>query len=182
MNLELIKKLTKLANNNPNDNEANLAARKVCKLLEEGNFSLTQTNTTPTPSNRPQSYGNPFTEDIFDAIYGRGSRGPGKSRTAYDKVREEQNKQQYDPRKRETKYREDYYDYVEYDEKIYNRPFSNVQYDEKGQRKSKLKRILKCKECKQNQETGFVGLPELYVCDKCQWTAFRKGKEKDANT
>lgn len=43
MNLDLLKKLTRLANNNPNENEANLAARKVCKLLEENNFKFSET-------------------------------------------------------------------------------------------------------------------------------------------
>lgn len=41
MNIKLIEKLAKLANNNPNENEANMAARKVCKLLAEGNFKFT---------------------------------------------------------------------------------------------------------------------------------------------
>lgn len=40
MNKDLIVKLAKLANNNPNDNEANAAARKVCRLLAEGNFNF----------------------------------------------------------------------------------------------------------------------------------------------
>lgn len=38
MSLDLLKKLVKLANHNPNDNEANSAARRVCLLLEEFNF------------------------------------------------------------------------------------------------------------------------------------------------
>ena len=38
MNFDQIYKLIKLANNNPNDNEANLAARKVCKLLADYKF------------------------------------------------------------------------------------------------------------------------------------------------
>jgi hypothetical protein len=40
MNLDLLKKLVKLANNNPNENEANAAARKVCEMLAEANFNL----------------------------------------------------------------------------------------------------------------------------------------------
>src|SRR6266850_1935348 len=40
MNLELIIKLVKLANNNPNENEANLAARKVCKMIAEGDYKF----------------------------------------------------------------------------------------------------------------------------------------------
>lgn len=42
MNIELLTKLVKLANNNPNENEANLAARKVCKLIEEDKFQFNQ--------------------------------------------------------------------------------------------------------------------------------------------
>ena len=33
MNIELLTNLVRLANNNPNDNEANAAARKVCKMI-----------------------------------------------------------------------------------------------------------------------------------------------------
>lgn len=51
MNLDLLKKLTRLANNNPNDNEANLAARKVCKMLEESNWSLPSVAARPTTYN-----------------------------------------------------------------------------------------------------------------------------------
>lgn len=40
MKLDLLKKLTALANNNPNENEANLAARKVCLMLAEAKFAL----------------------------------------------------------------------------------------------------------------------------------------------
>ena len=40
MNLDLIIKLVKLANNNPNEHEANLAARKVCKLIADGKFDF----------------------------------------------------------------------------------------------------------------------------------------------
>lgn len=49
MNLDLIIKLTRLANNNPNENEANLAARKVCKLLAEAEFKFTQPPVTQVP-------------------------------------------------------------------------------------------------------------------------------------
>lgn len=49
MNIELLKKLTRLANNNPNENEANLAARKVCKMLEESDFKLNETQNSSNP-------------------------------------------------------------------------------------------------------------------------------------
>lgn len=40
MNLGLLKKLVRLANSNPNEHEANSAARRVCKLIEEGKFEF----------------------------------------------------------------------------------------------------------------------------------------------
>ena len=59
MNLELLKKLVKLANNNPNDNEANSAARRVCKMIEDGKFNFVGDKQEPQP-------GNPFDlNDIF---------------------------------------------------------------------------------------------------------------------
>ena len=42
MNKELFIKLVKLANHNSNENEANLAARKACKLIESNNFEFTK--------------------------------------------------------------------------------------------------------------------------------------------
>lgn len=40
MKLDRLKALIRLANNNPNDNEANRAARKVCIVLAEDSFAL----------------------------------------------------------------------------------------------------------------------------------------------
>lgn len=60
MNKELIIKLAKLANNNPNENEANAAARKVCVLLAEGHFKFD--NITKTAYDRIKNYGTPYGE------------------------------------------------------------------------------------------------------------------------
>lgn len=40
MNLNLLIKLVKLANNNPNEHEANSAARRACKLIAEGEYKF----------------------------------------------------------------------------------------------------------------------------------------------
>ena len=64
MNLELLIKLVKLANNNPNENEANLAARKVCRIIAEGNYKFNQPalrpNLYPNEKSKP-SVRNPYT-------------------------------------------------------------------------------------------------------------------------
>jgi len=38
MNLDMLIKLAKLANHNPNEHEANSAARRVCQMLSEDNY------------------------------------------------------------------------------------------------------------------------------------------------
>lgn len=96
MNLDLITKLARLANNNPNDNEANLAARRACKLIEEGKFQFgldtSKIVNKPTPNVRPQPewYTNPF--DAFNSYYTQ-----QKQRTAseYAQQQARQQQQQY---------------------------------------------------------------------------------------
>lgn len=60
----MIQKLIKLANNNPNDNEANLAARKVCKMLAdykfEGDIKVKFPSQKPTTWNDVQRSTEPF--------------------------------------------------------------------------------------------------------------------------
>lgn len=42
LTIEKLKALIRLANNNPNEHEANLAARKVCQSLDNGQFAIIQ--------------------------------------------------------------------------------------------------------------------------------------------
>lgn len=42
MNIQLLKKLVKLANNNPNEHEANSAAKRVCRMIEDGEFNFSE--------------------------------------------------------------------------------------------------------------------------------------------
>jgi hypothetical protein len=44
MDIDLLTKLVKLANHNPNENESNAAARKVCSLIEAANFNFDNSN------------------------------------------------------------------------------------------------------------------------------------------
>jgi hypothetical protein len=63
---EILMKLISLANNNPNDNEANAAARRVCKMLAEMkvNFITKKPVVTQPPFTRPA----PVSEDMFDIL------------------------------------------------------------------------------------------------------------------
>jgi hypothetical protein len=57
MNLDQIKKLVKLANNNPNEHEANSAARMVCKLIEEAEFKFSEDSKLPfNPAQAQQDF------------------------------------------------------------------------------------------------------------------------------
>jgi len=60
MNLDLLKKLVKLANNNPNEHEANSAARRACKLIENAEFKFVA-DVKPNPIFNPS----PAQEDFI---------------------------------------------------------------------------------------------------------------------
>ncbi len=147
--LELLKKLTKLANHNPNDHEANSAARRVCKMLEDANFNLVATwndtkktrepyyppvDRTPPPNYDPTNINY---NDFFNAFFG-GRRG-GKSDF------------------------HNYGDWVTWDTKTQTKP-------------NKEKRTLTCKICKRKVETIFVGLEDVFECNACQWNAYTRSK------
>lgn len=112
MKLEILQKLIALANNNPNENEANLAARKVCKALIEHKFNITggttSTNTPPKPppSSRPNpatSYGWDYVD--FDDIFGRG-RSSKYSGGSWSGQYSEQDRRDAERRKNEERQRE----------------------------------------------------------------------------
>ncbi len=65
MNIDLLKKLTRLANNNPNENEANMAARKVCIMLQEGNWELKQKIFNPSKKQEEYYNSNSVLSDLI---------------------------------------------------------------------------------------------------------------------
>lgn len=229
MNFDLIEKLIRLANNNPNENEANLAARKVCKFLHDHKFhdqpirgySAVQ---PPPPqyksaSNpRPSNY--PF-EDFFKERKNQWDgfgKPPKQEKTASEKAREDETKRRaswtsvdYDE---SGSFNSDLYDIInqilkdrkssgksvdndndnEYwfnelnrqkQERDKARSYGSTKSSENPYRqwvdpnwkppsKQKEERLLKCKKCGNSKLTKFVGLPELYECNTCQWTAYEE--------
>lgn len=136
MKLDILMKLIALANNNPNDNEANLAARKACKAIIEHKFVITggttssqqQTTTPPkTPPRQPNTGRDPFWDFVdFDDIFGRRGRGPfsegqyttggrraGKNTEQQYRERQ-QSEQRYRPKSEELKEREHTWQYEYY--------------------------------------------------------------------
>lgn len=82
MNLDLLIKLAKLANNNPNEHEANSAARRACKLIAEGDYKFTEVKITSdkftggnrgggktTNSGSSGPWKNPFSEGMWTGFH-----------------------------------------------------------------------------------------------------------------
>jgi len=115
--IEILEKLIALANNNPNEHEANSAARRVCKLLVELKVNF-KTRGASQPKPQPQSkqqdwsgFTDIFNDDFIkrareakaqeDARYAEDRR---KAQEFYEKEAEEQvrrNRERYDRMKQE---------------------------------------------------------------------------------
>lgn len=156
MNIDLLIKLVKLANNNPNENEANLAARKVCKLIEESKFNFSGQNNHQQQNQQKQStrppnwktpYYNPF-DEWFKDMYNEKAKSYEQYQSTGDWYK--------NPPPSDAKAR-------------YNEPIRPSQQQDK--------RNLKCKTCGHTKSTSFVGLPEVFECNNCQWTAYLRNKK-----
>lgn len=166
MNKELLIKLIKLANHNNADGEANAAARRVCKMIENDQFKCLgqEIKTKPVDS--------PFTYTTQPAS------NPPKS--AYDYVKE---KFYYkdDPFSDFRHYKVN----VDWGEEPFKTPYKqayNREDEAYYRRRSKRgfgdeKRNLKCKTCGNVRETIFTGLENLFECNDCQWTAYERKKK-----
>jgi hypothetical protein len=176
MNFDLIEKLIRLANNNPNENEANLAARKVCRLLAEGNFKFNNHTEPPLRGRSPvqpdvRSASNPYAgfnpfEDFFKARqWDSYKKPPNQAYPKYSWFDEN-----YKPKtaSEQNEERQKYYSSKKWPG---NDPFTKPS-------EQKEERLLKCKTCGNSKLTKFVGLAELYECNNCQWTAYTKSKKQ----
>lgn len=223
IDLERLKKLVRLANNNPNEHEANLAARKACKMIQDGNFEFTNkvpTNPPPStpkqqstnPNPNPNVYRSPYDNyysgySIFEEFFRNMKDNPrykeyregdwtpyegAQSRhwatSDYEKTSTEElwlkssDGQFYTnvrtgeklPAKEFAKYaRKNGY-------KEYNPNYTGHQDDEKYYRRRAERgfgnevRRLKCKTCGNMFNTKFMGLPQMYECNECQWNFIRE--------
>lgn len=177
MNLDLIKKLTRLANNNPNDNEANLAARKVCRMLEESNWSLPSVQSRPNTVNMgtpPHTW-----NDIRRSPTPEWSSKPPTESNEYDHQaaeREEHRRRQEDFY---NFYRKNYWKPSPKQEEYFRDIFREGSYRGvdwgsnpfEPKKPPKEKRPLECTKCHKTVETGYVG--NLFVCSDCQWSEYK---------
>ncbi len=173
--IDLLSKLIALANNNPNEHEANLAARKVCRLLIElkVNFKSRSDQSKPATtwkdvqrsdssfwkSSPQQPNSNPYTKASDQNPYTQPNYDPFEFlRNEFIKARDAERTKDYYKRP-PTEYG------IPKDYPIYN-------YDEP--KKPKEKRPLKCTKCGNEKITGYIG--NLYVCDTCQWNEYQENK------
>ena len=122
MNYDLIIKLAKLANNNPNENEANLAARKVCKLLAEANFMFTQHN---GDDSRRRSVSDDTWGDMYDIIRDmHRKQKEADARNAEHRRRAAEQKQQQEEKERQRQAEQAEYERQERERNQYRQEWS----------------------------------------------------------
>lgn len=160
MKLEILKKLIALANNNPNDNEANLAARKVCKALVEDDYvaQLSEMGPPiPPKATKTTKSWDPY-EDLADLM---------------NRAKQEQARQRktYEPRQTASSIYEEYFRHTRSGQ--WEKGFNT------GNKKKKKDRELKCKKCGNIVKTIFVGPPEVFECNNCVWNAYNKERETE---
>lgn len=170
MNIELIIKLAKLANNNPNDNEANAASRKVCRLIEEGNFQFIRTTAEKVgaeqakgPWQYDQRYRYEDLQEMINNMFGGGFRPSDRQRQYYKTGPIEYTK--------EAPHQDNTYYQKKHDVQYNRNPFTGEKIP-----RDVPKRPLQCKTCKQEIMTGFVGVPQMFECNKCIWQAYKESK------
>lgn len=211
MNLELLKKLVRLANNNPNEHEANAASRRACKMIAENDFAIFKNSvenlqdqyTVRTP---PQTYADvrrsaepefkskpqetsyakgPFDSDAFRDLFNRATRNPFYRSSSYWEAGDYRNiKCRVCHKYKDTEFVEKESEFMcsECMGKANTEPKyhpNDAKYYEQRKKRGfgDEKQPLKCKTCGQIKLTLFIGLPDLFECNFCQWTAFEKDRE-----
>ncbi len=174
MNLDLLKKLTRLANNNPNDNEANLAARRVCKMLEESDWKILPEVKTAYGKMNEGQWASPKPPDPNSDWFNRQQhtqpRRPDNPNQEYDSSGRPKppNPPKSPPKKESVKppsgwrnpfdgLRDEFFD------EIFNR--SRSRKNQEG-----MPRPLKCTKCEKMQLTTFIGNPAVFICQDCNWS------------
>ncbi len=187
MNLELLKKLIQLAGNNPNENEANIAARRACKMMYDALMAgetvtiVIDTRRRPVPPKQP---GPTTWQDVRRSaepeFKSKPPHGPGEPFTPPPN------------QKKESDYKTTYYDQMDEDivdiiNRMFNRDnqfYKNMRNDgfrnpfQTKPKPEKEERELECTKCHKKVKTKFVGHPAAFQCNDCQWTAYQNMKNR----
>lgn len=192
MNLDQLIKLAKLANNNPNEHEANAAARKVCRIIEAGNYKFTQqepVGSTGKTWNDVHRSSDPFWRDTanpFADIINRMRKEEERIK------REQENRQRDEQEKQRAKdFRKGFYSSVDWGtppntppKSPPKSPFEPMSWTWTGEDPASKKRYKKdyiqknrdCTVCNTTKLTSDTITP--YVCDNCQWRKWNDERSK----
>ncbi len=183
-NWEMIEKLIRLANNNPNENEANLAARKACSLLENVRFKTkAPVGQGPGPRTSPtgrHTYSGRY-DSMWDEVF-RNSDAFWKEKEREEKVKKERAEEFNKRREAEEKARTEQEkkweesakkNFIDFEDllgkkinwsKVSESPF----YEEYSRKtRSDTPKIMKCVKCGKEQETRYMGNPGSFRCFGC---------------
>jgi len=184
MDTDKIKKLIKLANNNPNDNEANLAARKVCSMLKDHTFG-TAPQTTRIPNRSPYDTGvnwshvDPFAEWFRSGPY----REASKSEYAQYRSKTQEPKQpKYEapPRGRCASCQRTYPHFK--DGAICNAcRISTKEREKKEYKPPKEPHLIVCTQCRTEYIYSGQDMSLKFVCGSCQLKNMKAGLNPDGS-
>jgi hypothetical protein len=196
IDIEKLKSIIRLANNNPNENEANLAARKACKILAEDNFKFLNPQPATTwndvkRSTEPGFRSPPTGKRAYDPIWedmlrrGREQRVEAEkaARAARDaeRIRQEQVRKEQAKREEENKkaYQSVHYEPINYKDFVYdfdNDIFENF-YEtnfKPGNPHQRRDSIRTCSKC--GLRTSTYNKENPFICGICASPSAYQGK------
>lgn len=153
MNNDILRKLIELACNNPNEAEANSAARKVCRMIKDDNFAILNGSVFSPP--RPTQRTRPSPEDILRDIQRAAAEAQAREAARTKKAQED-----WERINRERVARDQ--------ERARQRAkYANTDYG------TTIREMI-CNDCKETKKTTFVGHDSLFVCSSCKVIRDRK--------
>lgn len=180
MNKELLIKLIKLANNNNSEGEANSAARRVCKMIMEDNFSIIGGD--PSAKSRRDK---PFTyQDVRRSPEpefkskppNRPGTNPFQHAPIYDEAKEftDADYEALLKRMRSDRFniRNSYVHFFYGGHRGGKKSWVDEAFNKES--KEKPNRLLKCRTCGRESFTKFQGRDDFYECVECWNPANRK--------
>lgn len=160
---ELIIKLTRLANNNPNEHEANSAARRVCQLLAELNFTLdviSPSKQSTVTWNDVKRATEPFWKSRPEPPTNQQEDWFNKYREERERMRNERNPWVYEPTQKQREYFDEFM-------KGFKVPYTEYRPKERSEQ-----RVRKCVDCGKEELTRRI--TNVFRCNECEWNHYRK--------
>lgn len=159
MNLDLLKKLVLLANHNNTEGEANSAARKVCRMIEEGGFKFDNDYKAPSSSPFPGAKSWDFWEQIRKEQEESAKRREA-SRQEEERKEEERKRKEEEARKNESFHYRGPKQYKPYGGGHYGTAYDHIFVDE-------VDEDFNFKDFYKKEKSNMKGEGILRICVKC---------------